>query len=506
MALASTGTATVEGVAARRVTVEANVGPGLPGMHIVGLGDAAVKESRDRIRTAITNSALPWPRTKIMVSLSPAHLPKAGSHFDLPIAAAVLGCLDPRAQLRLAEVTLLGELALDGSLRRVEGVLPMLLAAGRAPSAVTVIVPRANAEEASLVSGLRVLVADTLMQVWEWLTGDGELDGVGEPDWSVVSQAAQPDFRDIAGMREERAALEVAAAGGHHVMMVGPPGTGKSMLAERMPSILPPLNFEEMVEVTALHSAAGISGGRVVAQRPYIAPHPSLTRAALIGGGSGVPMPGAVSQAHRGVLFLDEASEIPAPVLDALRIPLERREVRLMRGKREVVYPAEMQLVLAANPCKCEMVRGVCTCKGSVLNDHLANVSGPLRDRIDVHIRTTRAANVLNPWDAEPSAAIAQRVGAARERSARRWDEAGVGETLNGRVAPAFIRRHFPADDVAMAFLAELLRTGEITQRGVDRCLKLAWTLADLECAQRPDIDHVARAVQMRLGTLTEVA
>lgn len=499
MPLASTVSATVEGITARLVTVEANVGPGLPGMHMVGLGDAAVKESRERIRTAISNSQLPWPRTKIMVSLSPAHLPKAGSHFDLPIAAAVLGSLDPRVQRRLERTMLLGELALDGTLRRVDGVLPMLIAMLHDDSSTrptTVVVPRENAAEASLLGARNILVADSLAQVWAWLAGETQLEQVGEPQ--VCERAAGPDFADIAGMSAEREALEVAAAGGHHVMMIGPPGSGKSMLAERLPSILPPLTVEEMVEVTALHSAAGISSGGIVSNRPFIAPHPSLTKASLIGGGSGVPRPGVVSQAHHGVLFLDEASEISAQVLDALRIPLEKREVRLTRSRREVVYPADAQIVLAANPCACQRINGNCTCRVVDRANHLRNVSGPLLDRLDVFIHTSADSTVVNPLEAEPSHVIAERVADARQRAHRRWASAGVNETVNARVAPPLIRREFPADEAAMAYMSSLLRTGGITQRGVDRSLKVAWTLADLEGVERPDIDHVARAVDMR--------
>ena len=248
MALASTRTATVEGVSAHLVTVESNVGPGLPGMHIVGLGDAAVKESRDRIRTAFANTSLPWPRTKIMVSLSPAHLPKAGSHFDLPIALAVIGSLDPRAHARLARTMVMGELALDGTLRRVEGILPMLLQAQRARDEAgqdavdTVLVPRANAHEAALLQDGSIVVADSLPQVWRWLNGEEELEPASAARAERDQGAATPDFRDIAGQLLERQAMEVAAAGGHHVLMVGPPGSGKSMLAERLPTILPELS------------------------------------------------------------------------------------------------------------------------------------------------------------------------------------------------------------------------------------------------------------------------
>lgn len=506
MALASTQSATVEGITARPVTVEANVGPGLPGMHMVGLGDAAVKESRDRIRTAITNSQLPWPRTKIMVSLSPAHLPKAGSHFDLPIAVAVLGSFDPRLHTKLRTTMLLGELALDGTLRRVEGILPMLISAlrsGDGPRVDTVVVPRANAEEASLVGGENVLIADSLSQVWQWLIGQETLEPVRGPHLPQVP-ATRPDFRDIAGMRAERQALEVAAAGGHHVMMVGPPGSGKSMLAERLPSILPEMDIAEMVEVTAIHAAAGVSGGQIVSARPFIAPHPSLTRATLIGGG-GVPMPGVASQAHRGVLFLDEASEIPAPVLDSLRIPLEKREVRLTRGRRDVVYPADFQLVLASNPCACNMTRGQCTCRSTVRGRHLRNVSGPLRDRIDLFIRTSADEGVLSAGDAEASSSIAQRVLAARERAALRWSRSGIGESVNARVPATLIRREHPADESGMSVLAEMLREGKLTQRGVDRCLKLAWTMADLDGEDTPHLDHVFRATELRSSHVLEV-
>lgn len=505
MALASTISATVEGVAARLVTVEANVGAGLPGMHIVGLGDAAVKESRERIRTAISNSALPWPRTKIMVSLSPAHVPKAGSHFDLPIALAVLGSLDPRVERRLRSTMFCGELALDGALRRAEGVLPMLLATlnGPEPFVEAVVVPRANAAEAALLGRRDILVADSLADVWRWVTGEADLEPAAAPAEPVRKPVAL-DFRDLAGMSQEREALEVAAAGGHHVMMVGPPGSGKSMLAERLPSILPAMEIAETVEVTAIHSAAGISGGAVVQTRPFVAPHPSLTRAALIGGGSGIPTPGAVSQAHRGVLFLDEASEIHAHVLDALRIPLEKREVRLTRAQREVVYPADFQLVLAANPCACQRVKGQCTCKSPQRARHLSNVSGPLRDRLDVFITTSGESAVLSPMDAEPSSVIAERVAAARERAATRWARAGIAESVNGRVPATVIRRDFPARESAMALLESRLSDGAITQRGVDKCLKVAWTLADLDQAEQPDIDHAYRAVEMRVSPLQE--
>ena len=497
MALASTYAATVEGVSAHVVGVEANVGPGLPGMHMVGLGDAAVRESRERIRTAVANSTLPWPRTKIMVSLSPAHLPKSGSHFDLPIALAVLASLDPAVHANVSDVLVLGELSLDGTLRRVEGILPML----GAGSFRRIIIPRANSAEAALVNRGHILVADSLLDVWNYARGACELDPATRN--SAPSKAAMPDFRDVAGHAEAKRALEIAAAGGHHVFMVGPPGSGKSMLAERLPSILPPMTLDEMIESTAIHSVSGLSAGAVVSSRPFVAPHPSLSKAALIGGGSGHPRPGAVSHAHHGVLFLDEVSEISAATLDALRIPLEKREVRLTRSRREVVYPADFQLVLAANPCACGAESAAaCHCTPAQRARYLRNLSGPLRDRIDISLETSSLGAVIGRGDAEPSEAIAQRVAQARERAAFRWSAASAHEWVNARVDATLIRRDHPADESAMALLGAYLANGRLTQRGIDRVLRLAWTLADLDEAVIPDLGHVAAAVELRSPSL----
>lgn len=519
MALARTLTATVEGLRAHMVTVEANVGPGLPGMYMVGLGDAAVRESRDRIRTAIANSGLPWPRSKIMVSLSPAHLRKAGSHFDLPIALGVAASGEPELHPVLARTVFMGELALDGTLRRVEGILPMLLHAQRSRAEGTgndfdvVVVPRANAREAALLKRKHVLVADNLTQVWRWLCAEEFLDtAIDAADRAVASAPADPqtthvpDFADVAGQLLEREAMEIAAAGGHHMLMVGPPGSGKSMLAERLPSILPPLSIDEQIETTALHSAAGVSRGEIVGRRPFVAPHPSISRFGLIGGGSGVPTPGAVSQAHNGVLFLDEASEISAHVLDSLRIPLEKRKVVHRRERRNVEYPADFQLILAANPCPCGMDIQKCGCTPLQRRNHLSNISGPLRDRLDIFLTTTAQSAVLSPEGAEPSSAILARVMEARERAAHRWTKAGYQATTNAAMDATVIRRHFPPDESSAATIEHMLRNGELTQRGVDRVLKLAWTMADLEHEPCPHIEHIYRAVALRKTQREEVA
>lgn len=498
MALASTSCAAVEGVGAHIVTVEANVGPGLPGIHIVGLGDKAVGESRDRIRTAVANSALPWPRTKIMVSLSPASLPKAGSHYDLPIAVAVLASMDPRAERTLKRSLIVGELGLGGQLRRVDGILQMILAALEAEDPLDhIIIPAGNAAEAALVGQENIKVAESLGQVWRWAVGEAELAGLEDVP-NIITPAPVLDFRDIVGQHQARWAMEVAAAGGHHVFMVGSPGSGKSMLAERLPSILPELTPKQVVEATAMHSISGNSTGEVVMNAPFVAPHPSLSRAALIGGG-GVPKPGAVTHAHHGVLFLDEVSEIAAGTLDALRVPLEKGEVRLTRARREVIYPANFQLVMAANPCRCGVDNAAaCTCNATARAKYLRNLSGPLLDRIDISLRLSSAGATIGAGNSEPSADIAQRVAQARERAAWRWAKAGLKAPTNARVSGAVLRRHFPADEAGMSVIGKELGEGNLTQRGVDRVLRLCWTIADLAEVDQPRLCDVFSAFELR--------
>ena len=506
MALGRCDTIALDGVLARVVTVEANVGPGLPGVHVVGLGDAAISESRDRIRTAVSNSHLSWPKTKVVVSMSPASLPKAGAHFDLPMALAILAA-GQSEKSRLSGALVLGELGLDGHVRPVSGIIPAILAA-RSQGYDTLIIPVGNAAEAALVPGMTVLVAETLWDAFAWACGRDCL-----PDAHLIAHAAAPvreqvaDFSEVAGQKEAKWAAEVAAAGGHHVMMVGPPGSGKSMIASRLPGILPRLSMEQAVEATAIHSVAG-DVGTAVSRAPFIAPHASVTRAALIGGGSGRPRPGAVSLAHHGVLFLDEVSEVPAQVLDSLRAPLEEGQVRLTRASREVIFPAQFQLVLAANPCRCgaeEPAR--CECRAADRMNYLSNLSGPLRDRLDIIVSLSGQSAVLHAEGEESSADIAQRVAAARERMKARWEADGLGSVVNGAVSASYLRRHRPAAESAMIMLAAYLAEGELSQRGVDRVLRLAWTLADLDGSARPELDHVSRALDLRgAGTIERLA
>lgn len=527
MALGKSMTTALAGVLANVVTVEANIGVGLPGFQVVGLADTAINESRDRIRTAVANSKLPWPKTKVVVSMSPASLPKSGSHFDLPVALAVLvaGMKESKAKepedyggffgadsfsdweestgvdpsLRLERSLILGELGLDGSVRPVAGVIPALLAA-RQQGFTTLVIPPGNAAEASLVPDMNVLVAATLKDAFGWVRGTRTLPKAGAiaKEKKVTHRPTSIDFSDIAGQRPAKYAAEVSAAGGHHLMMIGPPGAGKSMIAARMPTILPELTTDESVETTAIHSIAG-SPGAVISTAPFIAPHASVSRAALLGGGSGNPRPGAVSLAHNGVLFLDEASEISGSVLDSLRAPLEEGAVRLARAKREVIYPARFQLILAANPCRCAAEEpSKCRCKAHVRQNYLRNISGPLRDRLDMTVMVSGDSGLLHAQGEETSADIAQRVAAARERAAHRWRNDGRTEVTNAAVPGSYLRRHRPAEDTAMSLLGAYLADGELSQRGVDRSLKLAWTLADLSGDAQPGIDHVARAIDLR--------
>ncbi|MBI8989172.1 YifB family Mg chelatase-like AAA ATPase [Corynebacterium meridianum] len=496
MALGRTRTAAVRGVTAAIIDVEVSTGRGLPGISVLGLGDTAVSEARDRIRTACHNLGLPWPRTRIVVSLSPASLPKSGAGFDLAMALAILkaGGSVPADGDRLASTLVLGEIGLNGAIRPVTGVLPCLLAA-RAAGLTGAVIPRGNAGEAALIPSFPVMIADTLDEVLRWATGAGELTAAGDVGSGVVEPRANTDFADVVGQPEARLAAEIAAAGGHHMLMIGPPGSGKSMIATRLPGILPPLTERECLAATAVHSVAGRTFTGVVSRAPFIAPHHSVTRAALLGGG-GSPLPGAVSLAHHGVLFLDEVSEIPARILDCLRTPLDTGAVRILRSRQDVTFPARFQLILAANPCRCAVDDPRrCRCRSGERSRYLNNLSGPLRDRIDLHVRTRARSTVITPGDEETSEVIAERVAIARERAAARWRRAGVETTLTADVRGTVLRREHPADDVAMALLAAHTARGRISQRRVDRTLRVAWTLADLEGRDIPDLDHVARAL-----------
>ena len=495
------------GVGGRLVEVEADLSQGLPAVVLTGLPDTALHEARDRVRAAVVNSGQVWPNRRITVNLLPATLPKHGSGFDLAIACALLAGAGELPRAPLEGVVVLGELGLDGAVRPIRGVLPMVAAAAGAGIA-RVIVPMDNAREATVVPGITVRAVDSLSRLVAFVRGAGPL--LDPPPPRAEPALPGPDLSDVAGQQVGRYGIEVAAAGGHHVALIGPPGAGKTMLAERLPSVLPELDDQSALEVTALQSIAGLlpTDGRLVRRPPFQAPHHSASLAALVGGGSGLARPGVLSLAHRGVLFLDEAPEIAGATLQALRQPLESGRVVLARARGTTEYPARVQLVLAANPCACASPAGdqFCTCAPSVRRRYLGRISGPLLDRIDIQIRLNplSAAQLMTSVSpAESSGEVAERVAKARAAAGARWS--GGGWRVNAEVPGPQLRRppwRLAARDTAALRLS--LDRGTLSARGFDRILRLAWTIADLDGRDRPDGADVFEAAQLRMGEAHE--
>ncbi|MFI1221897.1 MULTISPECIES: YifB family Mg chelatase-like AAA ATPase [unclassified Streptomyces] len=515
----------VEGVV---VEVQADLEPGVAAFTLVGLPDKSLVESRDRVRAAVVNSGAEWPQKKLTVGLSPASVPKSGSGFDLAVACAVLGAAERIDPAMIADVVMVGELGLDGRVRPVRGVLPAVLAAAEA-GYEQVVVAEQSAGEAALVPGVSVLGVRSLRQLIAVLCDEPvpeePADDQGRPDAMLaglmipgsglgagLAPAAargdghRPDLADVAGQPRPRRALEVAAAGGHHLLFSGPPGAGKTMLAERLSAVLPPLTRQESLEVTAVHSVAGIlpPGEPLVSRAPYCAPHHSATMQSLVGGGNGIPRPGAVSLAHRGVLFLDEAPEFSGKALDALRQPLESGHVVVARAAGVVRLPARFLMVLAANPCPCgrhTLTGAGCECPPSVVRRYQARLSGPLLDRVDlrVEVEPVDRADLLGQGGrGESTAVVAARVRDARARAAERL--AGTPWTTNSEVPGHELRTRLLAAPGALAAAERDLERGILTARGLDRVLRVAWTVADLRGADRPDASDVAVALELRTG------
>ncbi|HEY6277783.1 MAG TPA: YifB family Mg chelatase-like AAA ATPase [Streptosporangiaceae bacterium] len=550
MPVARTHSIALVGVQGHPVEIETDIENGLPGLLLVGLPDTALREARDRIRAAVINSGEQWPQRRITVGLSPASLPKRGSGFDVGIAISIMAAAGTVPAAAIDGINFLGELGLDGRLRPVLGVLPAVAGAAAAGFG-QVAVPQVCADEASLVPGLRVVGAPSLKALLAWLRGDRESgravtawdsgDGFGPfacggpavgagPSGAAGSSAGvglsacrrtstgahpsagtgraggRPDLADVLGQPVARRAAEISAAGGHHLCLLGPPGAGKTMLAERLPTIMPALDRAAALEVTAIHSIAGTlpSGRPLLTEPPFCAPHHTATKAAIVGGGSGIIRPGAASLAHRGCLFLDEAPEFDRDVLDALRQPLESGEVVVARSGLTARFPARFTLVLAANPCPCAKGPSAgagCTCTPTQRRRYLARLSGPLLDRVDVKVEflpVSRAELLDDRGFTEPSSVVAARVEEARQRAATRLKH--TPWRLNAEIPGSELRRAFAPSPGALSPVERAMDLGEISARGVDRVIRVAWTLADLAGVARPTIDETSYALGLWLG------
>ena len=494
----------LRGIDGFEVTVEVDISSGMPTLSVVGLPDAEVKESKDRVVAAVRNSGFDFPLKRITVNLSPAELRKSGTQFDLPIAAGILaasGALSETAVKKLQNLLLLGELALDGTVRRISGALPMTIMAAE-KGYKRIFLPEDNAAEASVVHGIEVYGVHSALEVVDFYEGLKPLTPHPPLEFAPASEGSYPDMSEVLGQSMAKRALEIAAAGGHNTLLIGSPGSGKSMLARRFPSILPDLTFEEAIETTKIHSIAGVLTPEhpIITERPFRSPHHTVSPAGLSGGGT-IPRPGEISLAHNGVLFLDELPEFERTALEILRQPIEDGEVTISRVNGTLTYPCRMVVLAAMNPCPCGYFghpTHPCTCSPQKVERYLAKVSGPLLDRIDLHVEVPPVdfSQLTSGEKGESSATIRARVNKARKIQLDRYQNTGI--FCNSGLTPGLMQTACPVTDKGMQLLKNAFDRLGLSARGYNRILKVARTIADLDGEEVIDAQHISEAVQFR--------